>query len=78
MYTVILCTFLGKLEHTHSEFCLHIKYNVATMAADEAKSCEEKEKIVTATKKGAAVLDQWLPDYVKAQYHVLQMASLVE
>ncbi|CAN6561529.1 unnamed protein product [Malus baccata var. baccata] len=28
-----------------------------------------KEKIVTATKKGAAVLDQWLPDDIKADYH---------
>ncbi|BBH10454.1 Poly [ADP-ribose] polymerase 2 [Prunus dulcis] len=28
-----------------------------------------KEKIVTATKKGAAVLDQWLPEHIKAHYH---------
>ncbi|KAH0978259.1 hypothetical protein GBA52_027978 [Prunus armeniaca] len=28
-----------------------------------------KEKIVTATKKGVAVLDQWLPDHIKAHYH---------
>ncbi|KAM1042297.1 hypothetical protein ACFX2C_031379 [Malus domestica] len=28
-----------------------------------------KEKIITATKKGAAVLDQWLPDDIKAHYH---------
>lgn len=48
------------------------------MAADEATGDGEKEKLVIATKKGAAVLDQWLPDYVKAQYHVLQMASLIE
>ena len=47
------------------------------MTTDEATNCEEKENIVTATKKGAAVLDQWLPDYVKTQYHVLQMASLI-
>ncbi|XP_057963916.1 poly [ADP-ribose] polymerase 2 [Malania oleifera] len=33
---------------------------------------EKMEKVVTATKKGAAVLDQWLPDHMKAQYHVLQ------
>ncbi|KAK7269676.1 hypothetical protein RIF29_22410 [Crotalaria pallida] len=36
---------------------------------------EEEEKIVTATKKGAAVLDPWLPDYVKTQYHVLQQGG---
>ena len=47
------------------------------MAAEEATSYGEEEKIVTATKKGAAVLDQWLPDYVKAQYHVLQLASSI-
>ncbi|MCI29547.1 poly(ADP-ribose) polymerase domain protein, partial [Trifolium medium] len=29
----------------------------------------EEEKIVTATKKGSAVLDQWLPDHIKMQYH---------
>lgn len=45
------------------------------MAAEEAR--EEKEKVVTATKKGAAVLDQWLPEHLKAQYHVLQLASLM-
>ena len=37
----------------------------------------QEEKIVTATKKGAAVLDQWLPDQIKAQYHVLQQVSLI-
>ncbi|XP_007199613.2 poly [ADP-ribose] polymerase 2 isoform X2 [Prunus persica] len=34
-----------------------------------------KEKIVTATKKGAAVLDQWLPEHIKAHYHVLQLGD---
>ncbi|KAG7030214.1 Poly [ADP-ribose] polymerase 2 [Cucurbita argyrosperma subsp. argyrosperma] len=34
-----------------------------------------KEKIVTATKKGSAVLDQWLPDEIKTQYHVLQVGD---
>ncbi|CAN4128299.1 unnamed protein product [Withania somnifera] len=32
----------------------------------------ETEKLVTATKKGAAVLDQYLSDDIKARYHVLQ------
>ncbi|KAK8925822.1 Poly [ADP-ribose] polymerase 2 [Platanthera zijinensis] len=32
----------------------------------------EEEKLVTATKKGGAVLDQWLPDDIKTRYHVLQ------
>lgn len=33
------------------------------------------EKIVTAMKKGSAVLDKCLPDHIKAQYHVLQVVS---
>lgn len=46
------------------------------MAAKEEDVIEIKEeKIVTATKKGAAVLDQWLPDEIKAMYHVLQQVS---
>ncbi|XP_047308044.1 poly [ADP-ribose] polymerase 2-like [Impatiens glandulifera] len=32
----------------------------------------KEEKLVTATKKGAAVLDQCLPDDVQAQFHVLE------
>ena len=43
--------------------------------ADEEERESKEEKIVTATKKGAAVLDQWLPDDIKAHYHVLQLAS---
>ncbi|XP_009793726.1 poly [ADP-ribose] polymerase 2 [Nicotiana tabacum] len=35
----------------------------------------EKEKLVTATKKGAAVLDQYLPNDIKARYHVLQQGN---
>lgn len=35
----------------------------------------KKEKLVVATKKGAAVLDQWLPDHIKTQYHVLQLGD---
>nr|XP_028956267.1 poly [ADP-ribose] polymerase 2-B-like isoform X12 [Malus domestica] len=34
-----------------------------------------KEKIVNATKKGMTVLDQWLPDDIKADYHVLQLVE---
>lgn len=41
-----------------------------------AEEAIEDEKLVTATKKGVAVLDQWLPDSVKTHYHVLQLVSL--
>ncbi|XP_030543276.1 poly [ADP-ribose] polymerase 2 isoform X2 [Rhodamnia argentea] len=40
-------------------------------ATDEVKT----EKLITATKKGVAVLDQWLPDHIKANYHVLQQGD---
>ncbi|PIA61335.1 hypothetical protein AQUCO_00300704v1 [Aquilegia coerulea] len=47
------------------------------LCSDSQKGPEEldrsaKSKLVTATKKGRAVLDQWLPEQIKAQYHVLE------
>ncbi|KAG9443824.1 hypothetical protein H6P81_015164 [Aristolochia fimbriata] len=33
---------------------------------------KSEEKLIKATKKGSAVLDQWLPDHIKSSYHVLQ------
>ncbi|KAK4706276.1 hypothetical protein R3W88_021070 [Solanum pinnatisectum] len=35
----------------------------------------ETEKLVTATKKGAAVLDIYLSNEIKALYHVLQQGN---
>ncbi|PHT58712.1 Poly [ADP-ribose] polymerase 2 [Capsicum baccatum] len=35
----------------------------------------DTEKLVTATKKGAAVLDQYLSDDIKARYHVLRQGD---
>ncbi|CAL4976394.1 unnamed protein product [Urochloa decumbens] len=35
----------------------------------------KREKMVTATKKGAAVLDQHIPDHIKVNYHVLQVGD---
>lgn len=48
--------------------------NKSENIGDENKHVDDnkKEKLVTATKKGAAVLDQWLSDEIKLQYHVLQ------
>ncbi|KAM6540933.1 hypothetical protein CsatB_005380 [Cannabis sativa] len=43
--------------------------------AEKEGDNSKKEKIMTATKKGAAVLDQWLPDNIKTQYHVLQVGD---
>ncbi|WCJ22229.1 Poly [ADP-ribose] polymerase 2 [Euphorbia peplus] len=36
---------------------------------------KDEERVVTATKKGAAVLDQYLPDEIKSQYHVLKLGN---
>ncbi|XP_057549192.1 poly [ADP-ribose] polymerase 2 isoform X2 [Amaranthus tricolor] len=49
--------------------------SAATSATDGfGEEVEEvkTEKQVKATKKGSAVLDQWLPDNIKSQYHVLE------
>ncbi|KAK4338120.1 hypothetical protein RND71_042607 [Anisodus tanguticus] len=35
----------------------------------------ETEKLVTSTKKGAAILDLYLPDDIKTRYHVLQQGN---
>lgn len=45
------------------------------MAAKEVDE-HRSEKLITATKKGGAVLDQWLPDTIKSHYHVLQHVRL--
>ncbi|XP_062210305.1 poly [ADP-ribose] polymerase 2-A-like [Phragmites australis] len=37
----------------------------------------KKERMVTATKKGAAVLNQHIPDHIKMTYHVLQVGDEV-
>lgn len=50
--------------------CLLLKY---LAVGDEG----DTEKLVTATKKGAAVLDQYLSDDIKARYHVLQQVCLL-
>ncbi|KAL6615347.1 hypothetical protein ACP70R_037617 [Stipagrostis hirtigluma subsp. patula] len=42
---------------------------------DEEAEEEVKKKMVTATKKGAAVLDQHIPDHIKMTYHVLQVGD---
>lgn len=45
---------------------------MVTVAASEQGS-NKVETVVTATKKGGAVLDLWLPDDIKDNYHVLQV-----
>ncbi|XP_028781910.1 poly [ADP-ribose] polymerase 2-like isoform X1 [Neltuma alba] len=69
---------VGSKKQLLDRLCQELSKGLDNANEDGAANCVEKEKMVTATKKGAAVLDQWLPDYVKAQYHVLQMASAGE
>ncbi|CAO2184642.1 unnamed protein product [Urochloa humidicola] len=42
---------------------------------EKVKEEVKQEKMVTATKKGAAVLDQHIPDHIKVNYHVLQVGD---
>ncbi|OAY61835.1 poly [ADP-ribose] polymerase 2-A [Manihot esculenta] len=45
-----------------------------TLQAKEEEG-ENKEKIITATKKGVAVLDHCIPEQIKLEYHVLQLGD---
>ncbi|KAJ7536040.1 hypothetical protein O6H91_12G054800 [Diphasiastrum complanatum] len=55
--------------------------NIVSMDAvdkeDSAKDAELEEKIVTATKKGNAVLDQYLPSDIQSKFHVLQRGDVI-
>ncbi|MBA0560208.1 hypothetical protein Golob_017122 [Gossypium lobatum] len=44
---------------------------------EEEKESSKEEKIVTATKKGVAVLDQGIPDEIKAHYHNRRINILI-
>ncbi|XP_020538605.1 poly [ADP-ribose] polymerase 2 isoform X4 [Jatropha curcas] len=46
-----------------------------TLQVKEEEAVNKKQKIVTATKKGAAVLDQYLSDQIKSEYHVFQLGD---
>uniref|UniRef100_A0A0D9V0P4 Poly [ADP-ribose] polymerase n=1 Tax=Leersia perrieri TaxID=77586 RepID=A0A0D9V0P4_9ORYZ len=50
------------------------KKKAAQGGDDNTEECK-KEKIVTATRKGAAVMDQHIPDHIKMTYHVLQVGE---
>jgi hypothetical protein len=45
----------------------------ASGGVEKVKEDVKKDKMVRATKKGAAVLDQNIPDHIKVNYHVLQV-----
>ncbi|KAM0878796.1 hypothetical protein ACQ4PT_034651 [Festuca glaucescens] len=51
------------------------KKKVAKGGVGKVEEEVKKEKIVTATKKGAAVLDEHIPDHIKVAYHVLQVGD---
>ncbi|KAI3966922.1 hypothetical protein MKX01_021508 [Papaver californicum] len=50
-----------------------LQKDLGSITEDKGEASEVKEeKVVKATKKGGAVLDQYLPDEYKTNYHVLQ------
>ncbi|XP_020173780.1 poly [ADP-ribose] polymerase 2 [Aegilops tauschii subsp. strangulata] len=51
------------------------KKKLAKGGVGEVEEEVKKEKIVKATKKGAAVLDEHIPDDIKMTYHVLQVGD---
>ncbi|KAK3164340.1 hypothetical protein QOZ80_1AG0016250 [Eleusine coracana subsp. coracana] len=51
------------------------KKEASTDVDERVEEEVKKEKMVTATKKGAAVLDQHIPDHIKMIYHVLQVGD---
>ncbi|WZY93309.1 hypothetical protein YC2023_065638 [Brassica napus] len=55
----------------------HYSHNVNTNLLGRRKTAkaEEKNKIVAATKKCAAVLDPWIPEEIKSSFHVLQRVT---
>ncbi|KAI4349674.1 hypothetical protein L6164_010234 [Bauhinia variegata] len=65
----------GSKKQLLERICQELHQESENADEEEEKNCGEEEKIVTATKKGAAVLDQRLPDHIKAQYHVLQLGG---
>lgn len=70
IFILNVCEFESAFSYSDVNFGASLK-DVSVAGPAEEEEC--KEKIVTATKKGAAVLDLWLPDHIKTQYHVLQL-----
>lgn len=66
-----------KITTTRSRRGISNKQLLETVTHDlhQEEEAIEEEKIVTTTKKGEAVLDQWLPDHIKMQYHVLELGG---
>ncbi|GJN05295.1 hypothetical protein PR202_ga22913 [Eleusine coracana subsp. coracana] len=52
-----------------------LAYLIGSDVDERVEEEVKKEKMVTATKKGAAVLDQHIPDHIKMIYHVLQVGD---
>ncbi|KAL9435647.1 hypothetical protein AB3S75_021841 [Citrus x aurantiifolia] len=63
----------GTKKELLGRLCNHAEHSDSkdTLLQEEVNECKD-EKIVKATKKGAAVLDPWLPEHIKISYHVFQ------
>lgn len=69
--------FIGLSYFFWKRFCIFYLIFFLLLDGGEAEE-PKKEKLVTATKKGAAVLDQHLPDHMKSSFHVLQLVYKFE
>lgn len=66
-----------KTLHSRLSEALNSSRSADNLNEEDGKECDGKEqgkeeKIVVLTKKGRAVLDNYLPDAVKSQFHVLE------
>ncbi|RZC53061.1 hypothetical protein C5167_011914 [Papaver somniferum] len=63
----------GTKKELFERLCADLQKDSGSITQDKGEVSEVKEeKLVKATKKGAAVLDQYLPDQYKTNYHVLE------
>ncbi|XP_044492193.1 poly [ADP-ribose] polymerase 2 isoform X2 [Mangifera indica] len=67
----------GTKKELLQRICKYVEENgyKDTLQVKEEIDDSSEEKILKATKKGGAVLDQWLPDHVKTHYHVFQQGD---
>ncbi|XP_026445164.1 poly [ADP-ribose] polymerase 2-like [Papaver somniferum] len=63
----------GSKKELFERLCADLQKDSGSITQDKGEVSEVKEeKLVKATKKGAAIMDQHLPDQYKTNYHVLE------
>ncbi|KAI3668282.1 hypothetical protein L6452_43359 [Arctium lappa] len=70
---------IGSKKQLLERLCEHTQIKnediVEEIEEEEDTNGSKQEQLVTATKKGSAVLDPWISDHVKSHYHVLQQGN---